>query len=95
MRFKNICKYLTAFCYQFSETVIKTKWSRSKSNFVFILNSIAWEGRLLVVGFAGGEIPQIPANLLLLKNASAVGLYWGRYMAENPQLLQYVLVLSC
>ena len=49
---------------------------------------------MLVVGFAGGEIPQIPANLLLLKNASAVGLYWGRYMAENPKLLQYVLVIS-
>jgi len=58
------------------------------------LRSIAWEGRLLVVGFAGGEIPQIPANLLLLKNASAVGLYWGRYMAENPQLLQR-LVKEC
>jgi len=58
------------------------------------LRSIAWEGRLLVVGFAGGDIPKIPANLLLLKNASAVGLYWGRYLTENPKLLER-LVKEC
>ena len=37
---------------------------------------MAWEGRLLVVGFSSGEIPRIPANRLLLKRASAIGVYW-------------------
>jgi NADPH:quinone reductase len=48
------------------------------------LRSIAWEGRLLVIGFASGQIPQIPANLLLVKNASAVGFYWGSYRQHDP-----------
>jgi NADPH2:quinone reductase len=48
------------------------------------LRSIAWEGRLVVIGFAGGRIPQIPANLLLVKNCSAVGFYWGSYRAKDP-----------
>ena len=48
------------------------------------LRSIAWEGRLLVIGFASGQIPQIPANLLLVKNASAVGFYWGSYRQRDP-----------
>jgi len=38
---------------------------------------MAWEGRFLVVGFTSGEIPQIPANRLLLKRASAIGVYWN------------------
>ncbi len=49
------------------------------------LRSIAWRGRLLVIGFAGGEIPRIPANLLLLKEASAVGVYWGEFAQRHPQ----------
>jgi NADPH:quinone reductase len=48
------------------------------------LRSIAWQGRLLVIGFASGQIPQIPANLLLVKNASAVGFYWGSYRKHDP-----------
>jgi NADPH2:quinone reductase len=40
------------------------------------LRALAWEGRLLVVGFSSGEISQIPANRLLLKRASAIGVYW-------------------
>jgi NADPH:quinone reductase len=40
------------------------------------LRALAWEGRLLIVGFSSGEIPQIPANRLLLKRASAIGVYW-------------------
>ncbi|HLZ65014.1 MAG TPA: NADPH:quinone oxidoreductase family protein [Aliidongia sp.] len=48
------------------------------------LRSIAWEGRIIVIGFAGGRIPQIPANLLLVKNCSAVGFYWGSYRAKDP-----------
>ncbi len=48
------------------------------------LRSIAWRGRLLVVGFANGPIPQIPANLLLLKGASAVGVFWGEFAKREP-----------
>jgi len=53
------------------------------------LRSIAWEGRLLVVGFASGEIPQIPANHLLVKNASAVGLYWGAYSMRDREAFNW------
>ncbi|MEZ5364847.1 MAG: NADPH:quinone oxidoreductase family protein [Bryobacterales bacterium] len=49
---------------------------------------IAPEGRLLVVGFASGRIPSLPANRLLLKNFSAVGVYWGRQADEHPGYLQ-------
>lgn len=38
---------------------------------------LGWQGRLLIVGFASGDIPQIPANRLLLKRASAIGVYWN------------------
>jgi NADPH2:quinone reductase len=48
------------------------------------LRSIAWRGRLLVIGFAAGEIPQIPANLLLLKEISAVGVYLGEFAKRDP-----------
>jgi NADPH2:quinone reductase len=48
------------------------------------LRALAWRGRLLVVGFANGEIPQIPANLLLLKGASAVGVFWGEFAKREP-----------
>jgi NADPH2:quinone reductase len=48
------------------------------------LRSLAWRGRLLIVGFAAGEIPQIPANLLLLKEISAVGVYWGEFAKRDP-----------
>ena len=50
------------------------------------LRCLAWTGRLLVVGFAGGDIAQIPANRLLLKNASAMGVVWGAYRHQQPQL---------
>ena len=52
------------------------------------LRCIAWEGRLLVIGFAAGRIPSAPANLLLVKNASAVGVYWGAYMRRNPGVIR-------
>src|SRR5213075_2071561 len=41
--------------------------------------SLAWRGRLLVVGFAAGEIPKLPLNLALLKGASVVGVFWGDF----------------
>jgi len=48
------------------------------------LRSLAWEGRLLVVGFASGTIPKIPANLVLLKNCQIVGVFWGAFAAKEP-----------
>lgn len=48
------------------------------------LRSIAWRGRFLVVGFANGEIPHIAANLLLLKGAAAVGVFWGDFARREP-----------
>ncbi len=49
------------------------------------LRSIAWRGRLLVVGFAAGEIPRIPLNLTLLKGCAIVGVFWGDYLRREPQ----------
>src|SRR5207237_6732772 len=49
------------------------------------LRSIAWRGRLLVVGFAAGGIPKIPLNLTLLKGCSIVGVYWGEVVRREPQ----------
>jgi NADPH2:quinone reductase len=47
--------------------------------------SIAWRGRYLVVGFANGEIPRLPANLMLLKGASLVGVFWGDFASREPK----------
>ena len=47
--------------------------------------SIAWRGRYLVVGFAGGPIPSLPLNLPLLKGASLVGVFWGEFAKREPQ----------
>jgi NADPH:quinone reductase len=49
------------------------------------LRSIAWRGRLLVVGFAAGEIPRIPLNLVLLKGCAIVGVFWGDFLRREPQ----------
>jgi NADPH2:quinone reductase len=49
------------------------------------LRSIAWRGRLLVIGFAAGEIPKIPLNLPLLKGCSIVGVYWGSFARHEPE----------
>lgn len=49
------------------------------------LRCIAHEGRLLVIGFASGRIPAAPANLVLLKNASIVGVFWGGFANREPQ----------
>jgi NADPH2:quinone reductase len=49
------------------------------------VRSLAWRGRLLVIGFAQGEIPQIPANLLLIKGSSAVGVFWGDFARREPK----------
>ncbi|MGE0314590.1 MAG: NADPH:quinone oxidoreductase family protein [Lautropia sp.] len=47
--------------------------------------SIGWRGRYLVIGFANGEIPRLPLNLTLLKGASIVGVFWGSYVAREPE----------
>ncbi len=48
------------------------------------LKCIAWSGRLLVIGFAGGRIPEIKANRILLKNIAVIGLHWGAYAIHEP-----------
>jgi NADPH:quinone reductase len=48
------------------------------------LRAIAWQGRYLVVGFAAGEIPKIPLNLVLLKGCQIVGVFWGAFLAREP-----------
>jgi len=49
-----------------------------------VLRSVAYQGRYLVIGFASGEIPKIPLNLLLLKVASLVGVFWGAFAKAEP-----------
>jgi len=49
---------------------------------------IAFEGRLLVIGFAGGRIPEIAANRILLKNISVVGVHWGLYQERQSPLVR-------
>jgi len=55
--------------------------------FLQALRCMNWEGRIVVIGFAGGTIQKIPANYLLLKNCSAVGAYWGPYLDKQPSVL--------
>ncbi len=52
------------------------------------LRSLAPEGRLLVIGFTGGEIPTVKVNRLLLNNLSVVGVGWGAFLAVEPGYLQ-------
>jgi NADPH2:quinone reductase len=49
------------------------------------LRSMAWRGRLLVVGFAAGDIPRIPLNLALLKGCAIVGVFWGDFARREPE----------
>jgi len=49
------------------------------------LRSLAWKGRLLVIGFASGEIPKPPLNLVLLKGCDIRGVFWGEFVAREPQ----------
>ena len=51
------------------------------------MRAAAFEGRLLPIGFASGSVPQIPANILLVKNLTAIGLYWGIYFRHKPEVL--------
>ncbi|MDS4025902.1 MAG: NADPH:quinone oxidoreductase family protein [Candidatus Contendobacter sp.] len=55
--------------------------------FAASLRSIAFEGRILVIGFAGGTVPQIPANHLLVKNVDVIGLNWPAYAELHPAVM--------
>lgn len=52
--------------------------------FLETLRCVAWEGRILVVGFASGSIPEAPMNLPLLKGCSIVGVFWGEFARRDP-----------
>ena len=54
------------------------------------LKCIAWKGRLLVIGFAGGRIPEIRANRIMLKNISVVGLHWPVYTEKEPETVRAI-----
>jgi NADPH2:quinone reductase len=49
-----------------------------------LVRALAWQGRFLVVGFAAGEIPKIPINLLLLRGSEMVGVFWGESVRRDP-----------
>jgi NADPH2:quinone reductase len=49
------------------------------------VRSLGWEGRYLVIGFAAGEIPKLPLNLVLLKSCDIRGVIWGAWTQRNPQ----------
>ncbi|MBK7357238.1 NADPH:quinone oxidoreductase family protein [Propionivibrio sp.] len=51
------------------------------------LRSIAFEGRILLIGFASGSVPQIPANHLLVKNVDVIGLNWPAYAELHPKVM--------
>ena len=55
--------------------------------FAASLRSIAFEGRILVIGFASRTVPQIPANHLLVKNVDVIGVNWPAYAELNPQVM--------
>lgn len=48
---------------------------------------VAWEGRIVVVGFAGGRVAEAPTNHLMVKNYAVIGLHWGAYRARDPALV--------
>src|SRR5690606_31684454 len=48
------------------------------------LRSLGWMGRYLVIGFAGGDIPSLPANQVLLNNRTVVGIDWGAWTMRDP-----------
>lgn len=47
--------------------------------------AMAWDGRLLIVGFASGRIPELPVNLTLVKGYSVVGVFWGQFTQHEPE----------
>jgi NADPH2:quinone reductase len=49
---------------------------------------LSWGAQILIIGFTSGEIPSIPANILLVKNLTVHGLYWGSYRTFNPKVME-------
>ena len=58
------------------------------SRFDTVRRLLTWEGRLIVIGFASGEVPTAPANHLLVKNYSVVGVHMGGYRERKPELVE-------
>lgn len=56
--------------------------------FTQAMRTVAWGGRILVIGFAAGTVPQIPANHVLVKNIDIMGFLWGSYRARRPDMLR-------
>lgn len=54
--------------------------------FDVLSRSMGWGGRLLVIGFASGKIPQFPVNLALVKGFSVVGVFWGAFTQKEPKV---------
>lgn len=54
------------------------------------LKCTAWNGRVVVVGFAAGDIEKIATNRILLKNVSVVGVFWGAYATNEPEAIKGV-----
>ncbi|KAK7480932.1 hypothetical protein BaRGS_00027843 [Batillaria attramentaria] len=54
--------------------------------FTDCLKSVAFEGRVVTVGYASGDIPKVPVNQVLLKSCSIRGVWWGNYATRNPQV---------
>ena len=54
--------------------------------FDVLARSMAWNGRLLVIGFASGEIPKFPVNLALVKGFAVVGVFMGGFVAREPKV---------
>ncbi len=52
------------------------------------MKCLAWGGQVAVIGFASGDIPKLPANLLLVKSITVHGIYWGSYAAHEPAVLR-------
>ena len=50
------------------------------------LRCVAPGARILLIGFASGTVPQIPANILLVKNIAVLGFYFGAYLLQNPDI---------
>ena len=53
--------------------------------------SLAWLGRYLVVGFAAGEIPKLPLNLVLLRGCDIRGVFWGAWLKREPQAQRAIM----
>jgi len=57
------------------------------ASFTAALGAMNREGRIVIIGFASGEVPQVPANIALVKNVDVIGFYWGGYLKFAPDAL--------